>query len=65
MLLLGMAIVAILVLLEWRFNFDFSLGILYVFPVMIADELFRDTAANPALGNRRNHPRHKEPVGPG
>jgi len=36
MLLLGCAIVATLVLLEWKFDFDFSLGILYVFPVMIA-----------------------------
>ncbi|WP_211256104.1 PAS domain-containing sensor histidine kinase [Edaphobacter aggregans] len=36
MLLLGISIVAILVLLEWRYDFDFSLGILYVFPVMIA-----------------------------
>ena len=36
MMLLGIGIVAILVLLEWRFDLDFSLGILYVFPVMIA-----------------------------
>jgi PAS domain S-box-containing protein len=28
--------VAILVALEWYFDFDFSLGILYIFPVMIA-----------------------------
>lgn len=36
MLSLAVAIVSILVLLEWRLDFDFSLGILYIFPVMIA-----------------------------
>lgn len=35
-LLTAVALVAILVLLEWHFDFDFSLGILYIFPVMIA-----------------------------
>lgn len=36
MLGLGIGVVATLVLLEWRLNIDYSLGILYVFPVMIA-----------------------------
>lgn len=35
-LLIAAALVSILVLLEWYFDFDFSLGILYIFPVMIA-----------------------------
>ena len=41
MLLLGATMVAILVLLEWQFSFDFSLGILYVFPVMIAGAVLK------------------------
>ncbi|MDE1163148.1 MAG: ATP-binding protein [Acidobacteriaceae bacterium] len=36
MLGLGVGFVAVLVLLEWKLNIDYSLGILYVFPVMIA-----------------------------
>jgi signal transduction histidine kinase len=35
-LLTAIGIVALLVTLEWYFDFDFSLGILYIFPVMIA-----------------------------
>jgi two-component system sensor kinase FixL len=35
-LLIAAALVSVLVLLEWYFDFDFSLGILYIFPVMIA-----------------------------
>jgi len=35
-LLIAAGLVSILVLLEWYFDFDFSLGILYIFPVMIA-----------------------------
>lgn len=35
-LLIAGGFVAVLVLLEWYFDFDFSLGILYIFPVMIA-----------------------------
>jgi len=35
-LLIAVGLVSVLVLLEWYFNFDFSLGILYIFPVMIA-----------------------------
>ncbi len=35
-LLTAGGMVAILVALEWYFDFDFSLGILYIFPVMIA-----------------------------
>jgi PAS domain S-box-containing protein len=34
--LIAGGLVLILVLLEWYFDFDFSLGILYIFPVMIA-----------------------------
>jgi PAS domain S-box-containing protein len=35
-LVIAACMVGILVLLEWYFDFDFSLGILYIFPVMIA-----------------------------
>jgi two-component system, LuxR family, sensor kinase FixL len=35
-LLTAAGFVALLVSLEWYFDFDFSLGILYIFPVMIA-----------------------------
>jgi len=35
-LLIASGLVLVLVLLEWYFDFDFSLGILYIFPVMIA-----------------------------
>jgi signal transduction histidine kinase len=35
-LLIAAGLVSILVLLEWYFNLDFSLGILYIFPVMLA-----------------------------
>jgi len=35
-LLTAIGLVSILVLLEWFFDFDFSLGILYIFPVMVA-----------------------------
>jgi signal transduction histidine kinase len=35
-LLTAIGIVGVLVALEWYFDFDFSLGILYIFPVMIA-----------------------------
>ncbi|RZU42296.1 PAS domain S-box-containing protein [Edaphobacter modestus] len=35
-LLIAAGLVSILVLLEWYFDFDFSLGILYIVPVMIA-----------------------------
>jgi len=35
-LLTAAGLVLVLVLLEWYFDFDFSLGILYIFPVMIA-----------------------------
>lgn len=35
-LLTAAGAVAVLVALEWHFDFDFSLGILYIFPVMIA-----------------------------
>jgi PAS domain S-box-containing protein len=38
-LLIAAGLVLILVLLEWYFDFDFSLGILYIFPVMIAATL--------------------------
>jgi signal transduction histidine kinase len=34
--LIAASLVVLLVLLEWYFDFDFSLGILYIFPVMIA-----------------------------
>lgn len=34
--LIAGGLISILVLLEWYFHFDFSLGILYIFPVMIA-----------------------------
>lgn len=39
-LLIAASLVCILVLLEWYFDFDFSLGILYIFPVMIAATIF-------------------------
>src|SRR5262245_35367721 len=35
-LLIALGLVSVLVTLEWYFDFDFSLGILYIFPVMIA-----------------------------
>ncbi|MDE1176540.1 MAG: ATP-binding protein [Edaphobacter sp.] len=35
-LLTAAAMLCVLVTLEWYFDFDFSLGILYIFPVMIA-----------------------------
>lgn len=35
-LLIALGLVSVLVALEWYFDFDFSLGILYIFPVMIA-----------------------------
>lgn len=35
-LLTAAALVSVLILLEWSFHLDFSLGILYIFPVMIA-----------------------------
>jgi two-component system, LuxR family, sensor kinase FixL len=35
-LLIAGIVVSVLVLLEWHYDFDFSLGILYIFPVMIA-----------------------------
>lgn len=41
MLALGVVFLSILILLEWRFDFDFSLGILYVFPVMIAGTVLK------------------------
>lgn len=34
--MLAAGMVCILVILEWYFDFDFSLGILYIFPVMLA-----------------------------
>ena len=36
--ILGIAVcmIGVLVVLEWSFKFDFSLGILYIFPIMIA-----------------------------
>ena len=36
MLSLATAMVAGLALLEWIYNFDFSLGVLYIFPVVVA-----------------------------
>lgn len=36
MLSLAAAMVAVLALLEWIYDFDFSLGILYIFPVVVA-----------------------------
>ncbi|QHS53421.1 sensor histidine kinase [Edaphobacter sp. 12200R-103] len=38
--LTALSLVSLLVLLEWYFNFDFSLGILYIFPVMLAATIF-------------------------
>jgi PAS domain S-box-containing protein len=35
-LIIAVCMVGVLVALEWYFDFDFSLGILYIFPVMIA-----------------------------
>lgn len=35
-LLIAIGMIGVLVTLEWYFDFDFSLGILYIFPVMIA-----------------------------
>jgi PAS domain S-box-containing protein len=38
--LTAVSLVTLLVLLEWYFDFDFSLGILYIFPVMLAATIF-------------------------
>lgn len=39
-ILTAVSLVTLLVLLEWYFDFDFSLGILYIFPVMLAATIF-------------------------